>query len=78
MAPVGDDLIKVEVGVPSGMEGNTYYVTIDSYCYGSIIKRNGEWVRLHINNGELTIDDVQALGERIDEALELKSNERRK
>jgi hypothetical protein len=66
-APVGDDLIKVEVGIPSGMDSQAYSVTIDNYCYGSIIKRNGNWVQLDINSRELTVYDVQALGELADE-----------
>ena len=68
-APVGNDLIKVDVSLPSGMDGDTFVVMIDGYYYGSIVKCNNQWTRLHVNKLELTVDDVQALGERIDEEL---------
>jgi hypothetical protein len=68
-APVGDEHIKVEICQSNGTDSLCYHINIDNYCYGPIIKRNGEWIRLHVNSRELTIDDVQALGELVDEQL---------
>jgi len=68
-AVIGNERVNVDIIAPEGMDGPYYMIFIDNYCYGSIIKCNNQWKRLHVNQGELTVDDVQALGERIDEQL---------
>lgn len=49
------------------MDGDYFMVYVNDYCYGSLVKTNKQWIRLHVNKHELTVDGVQALGERIDE-----------
>jgi hypothetical protein len=71
-ATIGNDRVNVVIMAPEGMDGAYYMIFIDNYCYGSIINQNRKWVRLHINQRELTVDDVQAIGERIHEQLQAK------
>jgi hypothetical protein len=68
-ATIGNERVNVVIMAPEGMDGAYYMVFIENYCHGSIIKCNNQWIRLHANKLELTVDDVQALGERIDEEL---------
>lgn len=68
-APIGDETVNVFILAPNGMDGDYYMIFINDYLHGSIINQNGKWKILHVNKRELTVDDVQALGERIDEKL---------
>ena len=61
--------IKVEISHPSGVPGAHYGITIDSYYYGTVAKRNGKW-ESHLNPSaqkNLSRDDVQAICDLIDE-----------
>lgn len=60
---------EVVVSHPSGVPGDSYWISIAGYYYGKIIKRNGKWVSM-LNPGAeklLSRDDIQAIGDRIDE-----------
>jgi hypothetical protein len=52
---------------PSGAEG--WQIMIDNFYNGILFKRNGEWVAYLAPGSDLTADDVQVLGERIDENI---------
>jgi hypothetical protein len=64
-APFGDERKDIMLGNPhGGSEG--YQVYIDDYYQGTIVLRDGQWIG-HLNDrSELTIDDIQILGERIE------------
>jgi hypothetical protein len=60
---------KVELTQPAGHPGNSFFVSINGYHYGAIEKINGQWMPLLSPNAwkSLTIEDIIAMGERIDE-----------
>lgn len=60
----GDEQKTVRISHVSTGSGG-YQVLIDNYYYGDMIKRNGEWILLSSTN-LLTIDDIQILGEIIE------------
>jgi hypothetical protein len=63
--------ILVTISQPSGVPGEHYNISIDSYYYGTVVKRDGKW-ESHLNpNAEkkLSRDDVQAICDWIDEAF---------
>jgi hypothetical protein len=63
--------VKVVIGRPSGVPGEHYGITIGGYYYGTIVKRAGKWMA-YLNpraEKELTADDIEALGDWIDEAF---------
>ncbi len=62
----GDEKKKVELLNPNGAGGDSWQVMIDNYYRGIIFKKNGEWVSY---SQWLTIDDVQILGQMIDELV---------
>ncbi len=65
-ASFGDDKKRVELLNPNGAGGNSWQVMIDNYYRGIIFKKDGEWMSYSL---WLTIDDVQILGEMIDELI---------
>lgn len=64
-AHFGDEVKHITIYEPNGNWG-TYNILINNYARGVMHKRNGQWV---YNNHWLTMDDVQAIGERIDEHI---------
>lgn len=61
--------VRVEISRPSGVPGVHFHVNIGGYHYGTLLKIDGKWVA-HLNpkaQKELTADDIQALGDWIDE-----------
>ncbi|ASU34433.1 hypothetical protein [Mucilaginibacter xinganensis] len=63
-ASFGDEIKQVTIiDVNKGSGG--YQLLIDKYYYGDIIKVNGEW-HLHSSTNLLTLDDIQAIGEIIE------------
>lgn len=64
-AAYGNDRKMVVIRQLSGL-GNIYQVFIGNYYEGTIVKLNGEWVA-HLNlKSDLTADDIQLLGDIID------------
>jgi len=62
----GEEVKKVNITLDRFGSGR-YTVLIDNYYCGAIFKRDGEWTG-HVNElSELTMDDIQAMGEIIDE-----------
>jgi len=53
----------VRLSAPIG-GSNSYHVYIDNYYQGNLVFLNGEWVG-HVNNNDLTTEDIQILGELI-------------
>ena len=43
---------------------NSYHIYIDKFYYGNIVFVNGEWTG-HLNDNELTTEDIQIFGELI-------------
>lgn len=66
-AVYGDETKKVQLTAPSGGEG--VQVIIDNYYQGMLFKRQGKWVGYFNEDSNLTADDVQILGEMIDNSL---------
>jgi hypothetical protein len=67
--PVGDSVENVWIHVPLGSGSNIWHININNYFCGSVIKREDKWRQLHINRHEFTSDDIDAIGERIEEFL---------
>lgn len=65
--PVSDTIQKVWISLPLGSGSKVWHININNYFCGSVTKRDGKWVQLHINRHEFTLDDIDAIGERIDE-----------
>lgn len=65
-ATFGDVIKTVTISQPLGA-GGIFYITIDNYHHGQMWKRNNEWVGYMADKSELTAEDVQILGEMIDE-----------
>ena len=64
-AAYGNDRKMVVIRQLSG-SGNIYQVFIGNYYDGMLVKLNGEWVA-HLNlKSDLTSDDIQLLGDIID------------
>lgn len=65
LCPFGDDRKKVYISHNQAGSGG-YQLLIDSYYQGDLVKKNGAWLLLS-NTNNLTADDIQILGELIDD-----------
>lgn len=54
----------IKLSQPTGAEG--WQIVIDKLYNGILFKRNGKWIAYLSPGSDLTADDVQVLGERID------------
>jgi len=61
----GDKQKTVSLSEPPGAIGQ-FFVMIDNYHQGSLVKYNGQWVWYHNNPDDFTSDDIAILGEMID------------
>jgi len=64
-APFGDERKHVWITLPDGAGANIYQIYLDNFYQGRLTKQNGQWIHWE---GNLTTDDIQILGEMIDEA----------
>ncbi len=48
--------------------GNYYHIFIDRFYYGQIINRDGTWYVLPQNPDEFSMDDMDAISDRINAA----------
>jgi len=55
---------KIRLSAPVGGSGS-YQLYIDKFYYGNLVYKNGKWIG-HLNNNDLTSDDIQILGDIID------------
>lgn len=63
-ASFGDLQKKVRITAPLGA-GLVYHVYIDNFYAGQIIQVEGKWTMQTGANSDLTVDDVQAIVERV-------------
>jgi hypothetical protein len=64
----GDQRRTLTVSMVSGA-GMQFYVFLDMYFQGQVLRRNGQWVG-YFNNNLFTAEDVEILGEMISERME--------
>ncbi|QTE37460.1 hypothetical protein J3L18_30920 [Mucilaginibacter gossypii] len=64
---VGDNVEKVWIHVPLGIGSDIWHININNFFCGSVIKKGNKWRQLHSNKHEFTSDDIDAIGERIEE-----------
>lgn len=59
---------EVIISQPSGVPGEHFWVSLNGYHYGSVVKQDGKWIGYLNPKGEkeLSRDDIQAIGYRID------------
>ncbi|WP_146217415.1 hypothetical protein [Chitinophaga sp. S165] len=67
-AHFGHETKTIELVAPSG-GGQGYQLMIDKYYQGRLIKTQGKWVGKFNPGCDLTVDDINILGEMIDNAL---------
>lgn len=61
----GDKQKKIVLSEPHGAIGQ-FFVEIEGYYQGALMKLQGEWVWHHNKPDDFTTDDIQILGEMID------------
>jgi len=66
-APFGDETktVKISETIPGS---GSYQVYVDNFYQGSLRKINGEWNGFLNARSELSYEDIQAAGERVDGA----------
>lgn len=67
-ATFGHQVKQVSISQPLGA-GGIFYITIENYHQGQMWKRNGQWVGYMADKSEITAEDIQILGEMIDEEM---------
>jgi hypothetical protein len=67
-AAFGNVTKKVNISQPFGTGGDQYHLTIEGFYKGSMWKLEDKWIFYGNAGNELTSDDIQALGERIDQS----------
>lgn len=61
--PFGDHRMYVKLAIPSGIAGDIWFVTIDGYHRGQMMKQNGAWV---CHDSPLTPCEIEMLGNEIE------------
>lgn len=62
-AAFGDEDKKVDISAPLG-GGGSYHIMIDNYYRGAVCKMSDGW-HVYFNSDEWTMDDQQAILERL-------------
>ena len=64
----GNKTKPIEISMPTGGV-NAWYITIDRYHHGQMIRYKGEWIGYIHPTSELTGDDIWIIGDLINEKL---------
>ena len=67
IASFGDHDRFVSLSKPYGGGGSIYHIMIDDYYFGVVQLREGKWMVLLQNKGDMTIDDTDAISDLIEE-----------
>ena len=67
MADYGSDKKQVTLSAPFGDGVGSWHLNVDGYHWGSMWKRGNMWVFYGGGKEKLTLDDIAALGEMIEE-----------
>jgi hypothetical protein len=59
------DKRQVKLSIPAG-GSDSYHIYIDKFYYGNLVYHKGKWIG-HLNDNDLTMDDIQILGELVKE-----------
>lgn len=65
-ASFGDERKTIRISKPNGMDSLMWQLSIDWYHQGTLYFRDGHWGAYLNDSSEITTEDIQILGEIID------------